>query len=179
MKPSGTRKFSKAINLLCLFFGAGILLYSIYYWPASHLGIPYLVVTLTAIIVSTRYTIPIPRGRGELSPAESFSFLAILLFGAEASVLFAALTAFCLPQTKNHGVRGQLLKSAVSIITTFLIVRTLSLTYAPLIGFVQISYSLPLLKAVATAVLVQSVLSTAVIVAGGAYRIKQAIWRTW
>lgn len=179
MKPSGIQKFSKALSILCLFFGAGILLYSVYYWPASHLGVPYLVVMLTAIIVSTRYTIPIPRGRGELSPAESFNFLALLLFGAEASLLFAALTAFCITQTKNHGVRGQLLKSAVSIITTFLVVRTLSSTYAPLIGFVQISYSLQLLKAVATAVLIQSLLSATMVVASGAYRIKQAIWRTW
>lgn len=179
MKPAGNHKFSKALNTFCILVGSGILLYSIYYCPSSALGVAYLVLMLTTIIVSTRFPIPIPKGRGELSAAESFCFLAILIFGAEASVLFAALTAFCILQTTNKGLKGQLLRSAVSIITTFLTVWTLRLTFAPLVGFAQVGFSLQLIEAVLLAVFVQSFVSTTMIVASGAYRIKQALWRTF
>jgi diguanylate cyclase (GGDEF)-like protein/PAS domain S-box-containing protein len=179
MKPPETRQFSKALYSVFIAIGFGILLYSLYYWPASRLGIPFLVLTLTAIIVSSHYIIPIPRGRGELSVVECFSFLAILLFGAEASVLFAALLAFCVPRPTNDGVRGQLLKAAISTISTFLVVWTLRLTFEPIVGFGQFSYSFQLVKAITFAVLVQSSISSTIIVVGGAYRIKQSIWRTW
>lgn len=178
MRPSKARQLARIFNALLIAVGAGIVLYSIYYWPASRLGIPFLVLALTAIVVSSRYTIPIPRGRGELSVAESFCFLAVLLFGAEASVLFAALIAFCIPQPANNGVREQLLKAAVISISTFLLVWILRLTFEPLVGFVQVSFSLQLVKAITFAVLIQSVISSTLIVAGGAYRIKQSLWRT-
>jgi diguanylate cyclase (GGDEF)-like protein/PAS domain S-box-containing protein len=178
MSHPGTRPLSKAFHALVIALGIGTLLYSIYYWPASSPGIPLLLLALTAIIVSSRYTIPIPRGRGELSVAESFCFLAILLFGAEASVLFATLIAFCIPQRTNNGVRGQLLKAAVSAISTFLIAWTLRLTFEPLVGFVGFSYSSQLVKAITFAVLIQSFISSTLIVVGGAYKIKQSIWRT-
>lgn len=179
MKPSKPRHFSKILNPLFIAAGAGMILYSIYYWPAAHLGIPFLVLALTAIIVSSRCSIPIPRGRGQLSTTECFSFLAILLFGTEASVLFAALIALCIPQLTNNGVRGQVLKTALSTISTFLVAWTLRLTFEPLVGFVHVSYSLQLVKALTFAVLIQSFISSTMIVAGGAYHIKQSLWRTW
>jgi diguanylate cyclase (GGDEF)-like protein/PAS domain S-box-containing protein len=156
-----------------------IFLASIYNWPTNQLGIPILVLALTAIIASTRYSIPLPKGRGELSVAESFCFLAVLLFGAEASILFAALIALCIPQLTNGGVRGQLLKSSVAIISTFLVVWTLQQTFEPLVGFARFTYSLEALTAVTYAVLIQAFISSTMIVACGAYRIKQSILRTW
>ena len=179
MNPLETRRFSKLVAVPLIAFGGVIFLYAVYDWPASQLGIPFLALSLTAIIISSRYPISLPRGRGQISAAESFCFLAILLFGFEASVLFAALIAFCIPQLTNNGVRGQLLKSAVSIISTFLVVWILQQIFAPLIGFVQISYSLELLQAITCAALIQAFISTTMIVLCDAYRIKQSILRTW
>ena len=58
-------------------------------------------------------------------------------------------------------------------------VWTLRLTFEPIVGFGQFSYSFQLVKAITFAVLVQSSISSTIIVVGGAYRIKQSIWRTW
>lgn len=176
MGHSKVRQLSKTLNALVIAVAAGMVLYSIYYWPGDKLGIPFLVLALTAIIISSRYTIPIPRGRGELSVAEGFCFLSILLFGTEASVLFAALIACCIPQSTNNGWRGQLLKASATTIATFLVAWTLRFTFEPLVGFLKFSFSLQMVKAITFAVLIQSAISSTLVVAAGAYRIKQSLW---
>ncbi len=179
MRPAETRQFSKKFDLPFIALGAGLLLYSLYSWPAVQLGVPFLVFTLTALVVSPGCLIQIPRGRAEFPLTATFCLLAILLFGADAAVIFAALIAFCMPLLSRSGMRGRLLSSAVSVISTFLIVWTLKLTTEPPDGFGQVAYALSLVKPVTLAVFVDAAINATMIIACGAYRIKQSIWRTW
>src|SRR5687767_13624324 len=107
-------------------FSALALLFSLYRLPFSQIGVPFLLLALMTINLGSRFTIPIPRGRGHLSVTDSLIFLAVLLFDGEAAIVLAALTAFCISLQRSSSNPSRLLfHASVTVITAFLGVWTL------------------------------------------------------
>ncbi|HYY41674.1 MAG TPA: hypothetical protein VE775_03010, partial [Pyrinomonadaceae bacterium] len=91
---------------------------------------------LITLVVNARFAIPVPREWWCLSPNESLILLAMLLFGGEAAVLLAALSAFCLALRSGRGWLNLSYVAAVTVISTGLLV----LLYGQLYGDVSALY---------------------------------------
>ena len=90
--------------------------------------LPLLSFTLIAIIVNLRCALPVPRERWRLSPNESLLLLAALLFDGEAAVIIAAVTAFCLALRASKHWLNLSYATAVTVISTGLIVLIVRLS---------------------------------------------------
>ena len=61
--------------------GTAVMALCAYHLPIAQLDAKFVALTLIAILIGSRITIKIPGARGEISVSDTFTFLAILLFG--------------------------------------------------------------------------------------------------
>jgi diguanylate cyclase (GGDEF)-like protein/PAS domain S-box-containing protein len=159
--------------------GAGAVLFSLYQGPLTQLGAPFLLAVLLAFVTSSRYSISIPHGRGEISVLNSLVVLAMLLFGGDAAILFAASTATCLSLGKRKDRLTILFEASVAAVSAFLAVWTVRFYFGTVIepGYTLLSYDF--YKALAAVALVPASVSTSLTVFNEAYLINQSVWRKW
>lgn len=158
--------------------GAAAVLCSIYRSPITKLGAPFLLLWFLAILASARYSIPLPRGRGHISVLSSFVLLALLVFGGDAAVVFAAVTALSLFFSQGKERLTVLFESSISSLSAFVIIWVIRLKYGMIAEPGQ-DISLDLFKALFLAVLFQALVSTAQSILSEAYLIKEPIWHKW
>ena len=157
---------------------AAAVLFSLYRSPIAQLGAPFLLLSLLAFLTSSHYSIPLPRGRGQISILSSFVLLAILVFGGDAGIVFAAATALCLSLSQGKDRIIVLFESSVSALSAFLIVWAIRLNFG-MIAEPGHDISLDLFKALSLAVLIQASVSTAQSILNEAYLIKESTCRKW
>src|SRR4029453_3596329 len=66
--------------------GVAVTGYCAYSLPLAQLDLRLGVLVLITVIIGSRITIPIPRAKGHISVSDTFIFLTMLLFGAQAAV---------------------------------------------------------------------------------------------
>ena len=178
MDSTSIQRFNHRFMQLVTGLGGLALLFTMYRWPVAGPAVPFLLLALVGVQTSARYTVPIPRGRGHIRITDAFIFLSMMLFGGDAGVLFATLVALCLALRSGKDALTYFFQSSLTVVSTFILVWTLRLSYGDITELGQASYSLAFFQALGLAVLVQSLFSSSMIMIGGAYKIQQALWRT-
>lgn len=158
--------------------GAAAVILSIYRCSPTQLGAPFLILSLVAFLTSAHYSIPLPRGRGQISILSSFVLLAILVFGGEAAIMLAAISAFCVSISQGKERLVGLFESSISALCAFAVVWALRLKFG-MIAESGHEISLEFFKALSLAVLIQVWVSAGQSLINEAYLIKESTWRKW
>jgi len=151
---------------------------SLYRSHLAQLGAPFLLLSLLAFLTSARYSIPLPRGRGQISILSSFGLLAILIFGGDAAIVFAAVTALCVSLSQGRDRIIVLFDTSVSALSAFFIVWVVRLNFGMILEPGH-ELSLGFFEALSVAVLIQAAVSTTQSLLNEAYLIKESTWRKW
>lgn len=173
-----TYRFPQRFMQLVSGVGAVAVLLSVYRTPMAQLGAQFLLLLLIAYLTTLRHSIAVPRGRGHISLLPGFVLLAMLLFGGDAAVVFAAATALCLSLSNAKEKLVALFEASTSAVSSFLVVWTIRITFGT-VAEPGYAYSLNFFKALALAAVIQSAWVTTRLLLTEAYMIKQSVWRKW
>ncbi|MGB7921891.1 MAG: EAL domain-containing protein [Pyrinomonadaceae bacterium] len=179
METVDSRRYPQYLMRFGIALGGASILFSLYRLPVSKLGLPLLVLTLVAICAGTRHSLQLPRGLGHITLTEGFTVLALLLFGGEAAVLFAAVVALCVSLRYSRNALSLLFHAGVAALSTLLVVSTLRFSVGSIEALTASLFSLNLVKAIFITVFIQSAFNSLLAAIGGAYKINQPVWRTW
>ncbi len=91
----GRQRFVAPYMWGVIVIGAAILLLSLYRLPLSRLHLPFAILTLLVVAVSSSVVIRIPLVSGGITVSDTFIFLTMLLYGGEAAVLLAMGDGLC------------------------------------------------------------------------------------
>src|SRR3954470_7855671 len=72
-------------------FGGAILALSLARLPSQQLGWPFIFLAFATITVASRFSVKIPKVSGEITIADTLIFLTLILYGAQAAIIVAAL----------------------------------------------------------------------------------------
>ncbi|HWT03921.1 MAG TPA: EAL domain-containing protein [Pyrinomonadaceae bacterium] len=164
------QKFMQAVIAL----GCAAVGVSLYYWQMAQPVTPVLVLALSAMAASSVFSFPVPGGLGRVFLLDTFVLLALLLFGGEAAILFAAVTSAGLSARRGSEATRVLFDASVSAVAAALAVWTLRLLFGGLPG--PGTYSLGFFQALFLAALIQAAVSAAVTIIGESYKIQQSVW---
>ena len=171
--------FSDRFMQMITALGAGAVVFSVYRASVAPFGASFLLVALLAFLTTSRYSVTMPRGRGQISVLNSFVLLAILVFGGEAAVVFAAVTVLCLSLSQGKDRIIVFFDASVAALSALLVVWTIRLTFGLILEPGLVTYSLPFFEGLLIAALIQAALSTAQIIFHETYLIKESVWRKW
>jgi diguanylate cyclase (GGDEF)-like protein/PAS domain S-box-containing protein len=179
METVDIRRFPQHLLRVCIALGSGGMIFSLYNLPVARLGLPFLMLTLISICAGSRLSGLLPERLRHITLTESFTILALLLFGGEAAVLLAGFVALCMSLRSSQSRSGLLFDSAVASLSTLLIVWILRFAYGPVEELARTASALDLVKLISITSLIQSLFSATIVAIGEAYKINQPLWLTW
>ncbi|HJU55042.1 MAG TPA: EAL domain-containing protein [Pyrinomonadaceae bacterium] len=169
-------RFNQTFMQAVIALGCAAVGVSLYYWQRSQPVTPILVLALAAMTTSFVYSVPVPGGLGRVSLLDTFVLLALLLFGGESAILFAAVSSASLSARHGRDLTRVLFDAAASAVAALLAVWTLRFIFGSVIEPGHTIYSLTFFQALFLAALIQAAASAAVTVLGESYKIQQSVW---
>jgi signal transduction histidine kinase/ActR/RegA family two-component response regulator len=157
--------------------GGVVLLYSLVLLHRQHLDWPFLFLAGITITVASRLSIKIPRVDGEITVSDTIIFLTLLLYGAEAGIVVAALDGLGSSLHVSRKARVMLFNTAQMICSTFLTTLVLRAGFGSIRGI----YQLPHLSFVAVCVMaiVQYAGNSGLVAVYTALKTSRPVWDTW
>jgi diguanylate cyclase (GGDEF)-like protein/PAS domain S-box-containing protein len=176
------RQLAKPYQWLVVMLGALPLLSSAIHFSIAQLDLRFLTLSLVTICLGSRITIQIPRVRGHISVSDTFLFLVMLCFGAEAAVLLAAVEALCSSLRFSKKAITILFNAAVMACSTFLTATVMRLclgTAETAPGGMPGGRPSVFIIGICIAALTQYIVNSGLVATGVAYKTDQPIWLTW
>ncbi|HYN84121.1 MAG TPA: EAL domain-containing protein [Pyrinomonadaceae bacterium] len=179
MEIAGSQRFPKWFVQASTACAAVAVLISLYRFPARTVGLPFLLLTLLAVYVCSRFSQAQAHERRYVPVFETFILVTMLLLDGEAAVLLSALVALCTSLQRSKNSTSVMLKLAVAVVSTFLIVWGVRILSGPFAGAARDGYSAWFLQSLWALLVVQSVVNASVVAAGTTYKIKQSVVLNW
>lgn len=162
--------------------GAAIVLGSVYGLQYAQLDAAFIFLCLM-VVASSVIAIKIPRVSGRITVADTFIFLAMLLYGGAAAILLSALEGVAATLIISKRPRTILFNSAILATSTFFTVVVLYWFFGPAVNILDADatsgFSATFFAAVCTMALAQYMANTLLIAIEKASKIKESIWNTW
>jgi signal transduction histidine kinase/ActR/RegA family two-component response regulator len=159
--------------------GATIFLYSLYRLPLVRLDLPFLILALLVVAVSSSVVIKIPLVSGGITVSDTFIFLTMLLYGGEAAVLLAVSDGLCASLRISRKPRTILFNSAAMACSTFITVWTLRTGFGSIIELTRAGYTGGFIGAIWVMALTQYAANSGLVAAEKALKTDQPFWMTW
>ena len=158
--------------------GAAATLFSAFHLPVRELGLHYSLLALITVGIGSRGTIRIPRTKGQITVADTFIFLTVLIFGGEAAVILAALEALYSSTRFSKSARVILFNSAAVGLSTFVTVWALRSSVGPAVSLPG-GIAAPFIVALCLMAITQYGMNSGLIATAVALRTGQPLWLTW
>ncbi|HSD46617.1 MAG TPA: HAMP domain-containing sensor histidine kinase, partial [Pyrinomonadaceae bacterium] len=157
--------------------GAAIVLASLYQLQFVKLDAAFIFLCLM-VMASSLVAIKIPRVSGRITVADTFVFLAMLMYGGSAAILLSALEGVTATLIISKKPRTILFNSAILAASTFCTAVVLNLIFGPP-AKMEFGYNQWFFLAVCTMALVQYIANTTLIAIEKASKIQESTWHTW
>jgi signal transduction histidine kinase/ActR/RegA family two-component response regulator len=157
--------------------GAAIVLASLYQLQFVNLDARFVFLCLM-VMASSLVAIKIPRVSGRITVADTFVFLAMLMYGGSAAILLSGLEGITATLIISKKPRTILFNSAILAASTFCTAVVLHLIFGPP-PKIELGFNQQFFLAVCTMALVQYIANTTLIAIEKASKIKESTWHTW
>lgn len=159
--------------------GLSVLALSLSRLSAVSLGIPFLLLVVIAVAVSSRINIKIPGFKSSVSIADVFIFLTMLLFGGEAAVILGVTETFVSSLRISRKPLTIAFNSAAMACSTFLTALFIRFMFGPVETLVGKSDLTALMTATTLMAGAQFILNSGLVATAGAMRAGRPVWETW
>jgi signal transduction histidine kinase/ActR/RegA family two-component response regulator len=159
--------------------GTAVVLFSLYRLPFERLDLPYLILALLVLAVSSSVVIRIPLVSGGITVSDTFIFLTLLLYGGEPAVLLALGDGLFSSLRISRKPRTILFNSAVMACATFLTTWTLRACFGSIIELPRAGYTSVFIGAIWVMALTQYVANSGLVAAEKSLKTGRPFFTTW
>ena len=167
-----------AYRWFILMVGAVALVCSSVWLPLPKLDWRFVILTAMMMLVSSRFSVQIPRVNTSITISDAFIFLVLLLYGGVAGIIVAALEGLSSGFRISKRPLVIAFNSAMMLVSTSLTVMMVRMLFGSVNGIRALDWS-HFIAAVGTMALVQYFSNTGISAIGLACKNGESIWRTW
>jgi diguanylate cyclase (GGDEF)-like protein len=176
--PRGSRRRARAYIVAVVAAGVCAFLYCVHGIEPSRLDLRYLLLVLMTAVVSSRFHVEIPRVKANITVADTFVFLSLMLYGAEPAVILAAVDGLFAGLRGSRRPLTVSFSAAASVCATFLTAFLVRLSFGPDLQM-QGRTASGFLMIVCVAALSQYLAQTWLVAAATALRAGQPVGQFW
>jgi diguanylate cyclase (GGDEF)-like protein len=158
--------------------GAAAVLYSAYALPHGIIDGYFLLLMLITAVIGSRIAIRIPQINVNITVDDTFVFIALLRYGAEAAVIIGALAGVCSALRISRKVRTVAFGSAALACAVFATASVLKYTFGATAGLLTSGASLAII-ALCLMGMIQYMVHTGLGATATALKAGESIWRMW
>jgi signal transduction histidine kinase/ActR/RegA family two-component response regulator len=159
--------------------GAAALLAATPLLPSARLSLPFALLALAAVVVSSSFSVNIPRVSGRITASDTFIFLTMLLYGGAPAVVLAALDGAFASLRISRRPRTVLFNAAVMAASTSFTVLALRLLYGDERGLARGPFSAGFIAALAVMALAQYAANSSLIAVEKSLKTGRTFRSTW
>ncbi len=167
-----------AYRWLIVIVGAGALTWATAFLPIPTLDWRLVILAATMMLVSSRFSVQIPRVNTNVTISDAFIFLVLLLYGGLAGILVAALEGLSSGLRISKRPLVIAFNSAMMLVSTSLTVMVVRVLFGTVSDLRTLDLS-HFIAGVGTMALVQYVSNTGISAVGLACKEGESIWRIW
>jgi diguanylate cyclase (GGDEF)-like protein len=175
---NGRQALMQPYKWVVVVLGTFICLFSATRLSPARLDLHFLILLCLTVIVSSRVSVRIPRVNTTITVSDTFIFLTILLYGADAAVLLAAVEGMCSGLRLSRKFLTVSFNSAAVACATFLTTHALGLCFGDNLSVDYLPYAAAIFL-VGMMALIQYVAHTGIVVVCLALKSGQPVWPTW
>ena len=167
-----------AYRWLIVVAGAAALATSTLWLPLPNFDVRFLAITTVVMLISSRFSVQIPRVNTNITISDAFIFLVLMLYGGMAGILVAAVEGLFSSLRISKRPLTLAFNSAMMIASTSLTVTVVRFAFGPIneVRSLDVSH---FIGAVGTMALMQYFSNTGISAIGLAFKTGQSVWRTW
>jgi diguanylate cyclase (GGDEF)-like protein len=158
--------------------GTASCLYAAVTLPAGVIDGYFLLLTLITAVIGSRIAIRIPRINVNITVDDTFVFIALLLYGAEAAVITGALAGICSALRISRKVRTVAFGGAALACSVLVTASVLKLTFGSTTNLLHSDASLGII-ALCMMALVQYLVHTGIGATASALKANESVWQMW
>ncbi|HEV7858980.1 MAG TPA: EAL domain-containing protein [Pyrinomonadaceae bacterium] len=175
---TGRQAFTQPYKWVVVLLGACACLFSATHLSPSKLDLHFLILLCLTVLVSSRISVRIPRVNATITVSDTFIFVAILLYGAHAAVLLAAVEGMCSGLRLSRKFLTVSFNSAAVASATFLTTHALGLCFGDNLSVDYLPFP-AIIFLIGVMALIQYIAHTGIVVVCLALKSGQPIWPTW
>jgi diguanylate cyclase (GGDEF)-like protein/PAS domain S-box-containing protein len=180
MAAKTTERRAKLFMWAVICLGAAACLVSLARLVGTPLDVRFYVLALATILIGSRLGVKVPRARSQVTASETFIFLAILIFNADAAILLASAEALCFSIRISRRNLTRFFNAAVMACSYFLTVWALRLAFGgSTTGYLGDGNSTAFLLVIGMMAGAQFLGNTSLVAGIEALRNRQGLWTTW
>jgi diguanylate cyclase (GGDEF)-like protein len=184
LQLTGRQRFKDPYKWLIVGLGAVALGLSLSLLPRPRFDLRFTLLAAVMMLVSSRFSVQIPRVNTSITVSDAFIFLVLLLYGGLAGIMLAGVEGLVSGLHVGKGLRTSKkilivsFNSAMMLCSTSLTVLAVRLFFGPIadVRFQDLSH---FIAAVGAMALVQYFSNTGISTIGLACKTGETIWRTW
>ena len=184
LQLTGRQRFKDPYKWLIVGLGAVALGFSASLLPRPRFDLRFLLLAAVMMLVSSRFSVQIPRVNTSITVSDTFIFLVLLLYGGLAGIMLAGVEGLVSGLHVGKGLRTSKkilivsFNSAMMLCSTSLTVLVVQLFFGPVadVRFQDLSH---FIAAVGAMALVQYFSNSGICAIGLALKTGKSIWRTW
>ena len=175
---NGARHNIKPYLLAVIAGGALILLHSANQLQMGRLDLRFVLLGLLTAAVSSRFSIRLPRVKTNITVADTFVFLSLMLYGPEAAILIAAVEGFGSGLRASRRTLIVLFNTSVSVCATFFTAQLVSFAFGHSFDLRELP-AVAVVGAVCLVALSQYITSTGLVAVATSLRTGRPFGQTW
>jgi signal transduction histidine kinase len=173
------KAFSKLYLWFVIAVGSTVCSYSFLGFLKQPPGAEFFILALFAIVLGPFLIVRIPHLTSQITVSDTFIFLTLLLYGADAAILLAALEALTASLRFSRKEITILFNCAAMAIATFLTSLVLTICFGSVLELSRVGFSASSLAALCVMALVQYFSNTGLVALAAALRLERPIGQTW
>jgi signal transduction histidine kinase/ActR/RegA family two-component response regulator len=174
-----SKKFPSAYMWITTCVGAAIYFLALDRLDPKSLDARLAVLAVLTLFLSSRIYIKIPQFSSHISVSDTFIFLTLLLYGAEAAILMAGAEAVLSSLRFCRKTSTILFNWGCAAISTSLTAYALHLSFGDPVSLSAGTFSAKFITAMAMMALIQYATNSGIVAICGALKANQPIWQTW
>lgn len=173
------KQFTSPFMWLIAAIGSAVFFIALSRFHRLQLDLQFLLLAAVLVAISSRIAIQIPRLSGQITVGDTVIFLALFLYGIEASVSLAWIEGACSALRVYKKPRTILFNAGLMAFSTFTTGWTVQRCFGPPTALTHGLFSAHFVMAICLMALVQYSVNTALAAMASAYKINQPVWPTW
>lgn len=171
--------YETAFHWTFIIIGAVVLLYAVLNMPIIHLGLNFVLISTLMLTLGSRVAIDFRAFKSNLSVADVFTYIILILYGVETAALLGALEAYITSSRFTKKTQYRFFNAGVIGVSIFISYLVSYSIFGSITNLAEKGFSVPIFGAICVISISHYFINTFLVAISSALRTKKSVFKTW
>lgn len=173
------KNIAPVFHWIFVLIGASVLSYSVVNLPFDHFGLDFILISGLMLALGSKVAIDFRAFKSNLSVADVFTYIILILYGVQAATIIAAMEAYITSSKFTKKIEYRLFNSGIIGISMYVSYLISYAFFGPFEQLAKNGFTLTLFGAMCVLTISHYFINTFIVAISSGLRTKKSVFRTW